>query len=120
MKISTLKSSNVKPNVISHCDPLLGDEILRVQDTGEIALLNTLKSQRGNQGSADTASVLGSQDLDRILLVRILLLGPIQDLAQGRGTTSLEVGILVEDGSVGADMAGVVTRLLADSGNATC
>lgn len=84
----------------------------------QITLLNTLESQRGNQGGTDTASVLGSQDLDGVLLVGIRLLGPVQDLAQGRRATSLEVGVLVEYGAVGTDMARAVALLLADGGDA--
>lgn len=94
------------------------DKVLRVQDTGQVSLLDTLQGQCGNQRCTYTRSVLGGQDLDRVLVVLIGLGGPIKDLTQGRGATTLEVRVLVKDGAVGADVRCLEALLLADSGNA--
>jgi hypothetical protein len=91
--------------------------ILWVQDTVQVALLNTLESKRGDQGGTDAAPVLGSQDLDGVLLDGVLLLRPVQDFAQGLCAAGLEVGVLVENRSVGTDVAGSVALLLADGGD---
>lgn len=93
-------------------------EVLRVQNARQVTLLNPLQRKRRNQRGAHTAAVLGGQDLDRVLLGRVALLGPVEDLAQGFRAAGLEVRILVEDGAVGADVAGLVTLLLADGGDA--
>jgi hypothetical protein len=83
-----------------------------------IPLLYPLQRQRRNQRCPNTRSIFCSQDLNRVLLAG-LLVGPVQDLAERNGPALLEVRVLVEDGSVGANVAGLVTFLLADGGNAT-
>lgn len=89
-------------------------EVLRVQDTRQVTLLDALQRQRRDQRGPDTAAVLGGQDLDRVLLGLVLLLRPVEDLAQGLRPAGLEVRVLVEDGPVGAHVAALVALLLAD------
>lgn len=89
-----------------------------MQDARQVALLDTLEGEGGDQSGADTAAVLGGEDLDGVLLLGVLLLGPVENLAQGLGAAGLEVGVLVEDGAVGADVAALVALLLADGGDA--
>lgn len=93
-------------------------EVLGVQHTRAVTRLDPLQRQRCNQRSTNTATVLGSQDLHGILLLATRgLLRPVEDLTQGLGTALLEVGVLVEDGAVGADVARLVALLLADGGD---
>lgn len=94
-------------------------EVLGMKDTRHVALIDALKRQGGNQGGADTATVLGSQDFNGILFLLVGLLGPVENLSQSLGTTLLEVGVLVEHGTVSTDVARLVLLLLADSSNAT-
>lgn len=83
-----------------------------------IPLLDPLQRQRGNQRRADAAPVLGRQDLDRVLLLGVRLVGPVENLAQRGGAARLEVRVLVEDGAVGAHVARRVALLAADGGDA--
>jgi len=83
-------------------------------DPSQISLLHPLQGQGSYESSAYTRPILRSQDLNGILLLRILLLGPVQNLPQGQSSAGLEVGVLVKDGSIGADVAGLVAFLLAD------
>lgn len=93
-------------------------EVLGVKDTGQVPGLDTLEGQGGDERCADTAAVLGSQDLDRVLLLGVLLLGPVEDLAEGLRAARLEVRVFVKDRPVGADVAGGVVLLLADGRDA--
>lgn len=89
-------------------------EVLRVLNTSQVALANTVQSQCSNERSTHTRTILSSQDLNRILFLGVLLVGPVQDLAQGNCTSLLEVGVFVENRSIGSDVAGLVTLLLCD------
>ena len=89
---------------------------LRIPNTSMIAILNTLQRQGSNECGTHTATVLSGTDLNWVLPD---LLAPTEDLAQGLGTTSFEVRVLVEDGAVSANVAGFPALLLADGGNAT-
>lgn len=82
------------------------------------ALLDAFQSQRGNQGGTHTTAVLSSQDLDGILLLRVLLLGPVENLTERLGTAGLEVRVFVKHGPVGAHMARLVSLLDADGSDA--
>ena len=93
-------------------------EILRVQNTRQVAFLDSLQREGGNQRRADTASVLSRQDLDGVFLLGVLPFRPVEDLAQSLGAAGLEVRVLVEDGAVGAHVAALVPLLLADGGDA--
>jgi hypothetical protein len=89
-------------------------EILRVQDTSKVALVDPLQGQRSDQGGTDTRTVFGGEDLNRVFLGLAGLGGPVEDLAEGLRATGLEVRVLVEDGAVSADVAGLVVLLFAD------
>lgn len=91
-----------------------------MKDAGHVALIETLKRQGCNESCAHTATVLGCQNLNRILLPGILLLRPVKNLSERHGATSLEVGILVEDGTVSTNVASLVALLLANGGHTTC
>lgn len=93
--------------------------VLEAQDTGLVASLDALERQRGNQSRTNAAAVFGGENLDRVLVLGVLLLGPVENLTQSLGTAGLEVGVLVEDGTVGADVAIIVVLLLADGSNTT-
>merc|ERR1712093_622698 len=77
-------------------------EILRVQNTRHIALLNPLQRQSSNQRRTNTRSILCSQNL-----------------AQRNSTASLEMRVLVEDRSVCSDVASLVVFLERDGGHTT-
>jgi hypothetical protein len=94
-------------------------EVLRVQNTGKIALSDSLERQGGNQRSTDTASIFSSQNLHRIFLFRIGLGRPIKDLTESLGATRFEMRILVENGTVGANVARLQVLLGADGGDTT-
>lgn len=51
--------------------------VLRMLDPSQVSLLHSLQRQRSNKSRADTRPILRSQDLNRILLFRTLLLGPV-------------------------------------------
>ena len=79
----------------------LGDGLehtLRVTDTGGVALLDTLESEGGDEGSADTGAILCGHDLDRVVaLAESLAIAaalPVEDLLERLSTTGLEVGVL--------------------------
>jgi hypothetical protein len=79
----------------------LGDGLehtLGVADTGSVALLDTLESESGDEGGADTGTVLGGHDLDRVVaLAESLAVAaalPVEDLLECLSTTGLEVGVL--------------------------
>lgn len=90
-----------------------------MQDTGQITSLGSLESQSSNESSSNTATILSRQDLYRVFILRVGLLRPVEDFSQGLCATSLEVRILVEDGSVSTDMAGFIVLLLANGCDAT-
>jgi hypothetical protein len=90
-----------------------------MKDTSHVTLVDSLKRQGGNQGGADTATILSSKDFNRVLVLLVGLLGPVENLPQSLGTTLLEVGVLVEYGTVSTDMARLVVFLLANSSNTT-
>lgn len=94
-------------------------EVLRAQDTSEVALVDPLQGQRSDQGCTDTRTVFGSEDLNGVLLVLAGFGGPVEDLAESHRATGLEVRVLVEDGAVSANVAGLVALLLADSSDTT-
>lgn len=85
-----------------------------MQNTGQIASLGSLEGQSGNESSPNTATILGRQDLYRVFILGVGLLRPVEDLTQGLRATSFEVGILVEDRTVGTNVAGFVVLLLAN------
>lgn len=85
-----------------------------MQDSSDIALVDPLQGQRGDQRGTNTGTVFGSEDLNGVLVVLVSLGGPVEDLAEGLRATGLEVGVLVKDGAVSADVAGLVALLLAD------
>jgi hypothetical protein len=88
-----------------------------MQHTRKVASLDSLQSQSGNQSSAYTATVFSGQDLNGILLLGVRLGRPVEDFAKGLGATGLEVRILVEDGTIRANMAGLVVLLRANGCN---
>lgn len=90
-----------------------------MQDTGLVASQDALERQRGNQSSTNTAAIFGGENLDGILVLGVLLLRPVENLTQSLGTAGLEVRVLVEDGTIGADVAVMVVLLLADGSNTT-
>ena len=92
---------------------------LGISDTCKVALLDSLQRQRGDQCSSDTGTILSGGDFDRVVFLSALLLGPIEDLTEGNSTSGLEVGVLVEYGTVGTNVSSLVTLLLTDSGNTT-
>jgi protein arginine N-methyltransferase 2 len=94
-------------------------EMLRVQDAVKVPLVDSLQCESRDQCSADAAPVLCRKDLNRILIFRVCLLGPVENLAKRLGAACFEVRILVEDGAVSAHVARFVALLLANSRNAT-
>jgi len=60
--------------------------------------LDTLESKGGDEGSANTGSILGGQDLDRVVALaeRLAIAAslPVKDLLERLSTTGLEVGVL--------------------------
>lgn len=102
--------------------PALGGslhKVLRMQNTSHVALLDSLQSQRSNQCSTNTRTVLGSQDLNGVLIALVGLGGPIEDLTQGLGAAGLEVRVFVENGAVSANVGGLNILLLADGCDTT-
>lgn len=94
-------------------------EVLWVKDTSDLALLHSLECQRGDQCSTNTASVLCREDLHRVLLLGALLGRPVENLTERLCASGLEVRILVEDGSIGTDVALLHALLGADRGDTT-
>lgn len=92
--------------------------VFQVQDTCLVASLDTLKRKGSNQSSTNTAAILGGENLNGVLVLSVLLLGPIQNLSEGLGTAGLEVRVFVEDGAVGTNVATSVVLLLANGSNA--
>jgi hypothetical protein len=88
--------------------------VLRVEHPGFVSGIDSLERQGGDKGGANAATVFGGKNFDGVLLTGVLLFGPVEDLFQGLGTPCLEMGVLVKDGSVGADMAPLIALLLAD------
>lgn len=88
-----------------------------MEDTRQVALVDSLEGQGGDQGGADTATIFGGKDLDGVLGPLVRLLGPVENLPQSLGASLLEEGVLVEDRSIRTDMACLVVLLLADSSN---
>jgi hypothetical protein len=79
----------------------LGDGIehtLGVADAGDVALLDALESEGGDEGRTDTGAVLGGHDLDGVVaLAESLAVAaglPVEDLLECLRTTGLEVGVL--------------------------
>lgn len=85
-----------------------------MQDTRQVASLGSLESQSSNESSSNAATVLGRQDLYRVFILGVSLLRPVEDFSQSLCATSLEVRILVEDGSVSTNVAGFKLLLLAN------
>ena len=71
---------------------------LGVADTGNVALLDTLESESGDEGCADTGTVFGGHDLDGVVALaeRLAVAAalPVEDLLELLSTTGLEVGVL--------------------------
>jgi len=88
--------------------------VARVPDTDQVALLDAVERQGGDERGADAGAVLGGQDDHLVLLVG----GPVEDLAQGLRAARLEVRVLGEDGAVRADVAPLDVLLLADGRDA--
>ena len=93
--------------------------VLGMLDPSQIPLLNSLKRQRSYESCTYTRPILCRQDLNGVLLLRRLLLRPVQDLPQGNSTTGFEMRVLVEDRSVSTDVACLIAFLLAYCSNAT-
>lgn len=91
--------------------------VFRMLNPRHIPLLNPLQRQRRNKRGPNTTPILRRQNFNRVLLTR-LLLRPVQNLSQSNSTALLEVRVFVEDGTVGANVAGFVTFLFADRGDA--
>ena len=89
-------------------------------NTSHVALLHTFQSKSSNQSSTNTRTIFGCQYLNWVFLLGVLLLRPIQDLAQRNGTSLLEVGVFVEDGAVGTYVASLVVLLLGNCCDTTC
>lgn len=90
---------------------------LGILDTSKLTLLDSLKRESGNQSGTNTATVLGSHDLNRVGVALALLLGPVQHLAKGLSAAGLEVGVLVKHRAVGTNVSSLVALLLANSGD---
>jgi hypothetical protein len=89
-------------------------EIFRVLNARQISFLGSLKGQRRNECGTDTRTILSRQDFNWVRLFRILLRRPVQYLTQSLGTASLEVRVLVEDRSVGPNVARLVAFLCSN------
>lgn len=87
---------------------------LRIPDTRPVSLPNPLQCQRGNQRRPNTAPILCRPYINEVLLVA----RPVQNLPQRNRAPRFEVRVLVEDGAVGADVAGPDVLLLADGSGA--
>jgi hypothetical protein len=92
-------SQRLVPGIL--CLVGLGDGIehtLGVADAGDVALLDALESEGGDEGRADTGAVLGGHDLDGVVaLAESLAVAaglPVEDLLECLRTTGLEVGVL--------------------------
>lgn len=94
-------------------------EVLWVQNTRHVTSVDPLESQSSNQGGTDTATILGSEDLNRVIVVGVGLLRPVENLAQGHSATGLEVRVFVKHRPVGSNVAILVSLLLADGSNTT-
>lgn len=74
------------------------EHALGVADTLVVALLDTLEGEGGDEGGADTGTVLSGEDLDGVVALaeRLAVAAslPVKDLLEGLSTTSLEVGVL--------------------------
>ena len=88
-----------------------------MQNAVHVSLIDPFHRQGSDKGSTNTTSVLSSQNLDRIILLGVRLLGPVEDLTKCLCTASLEVGVLVENGSISTNVALLVALLLADGSN---
>jgi hypothetical protein len=95
-------------------------EILGVQDTGHVAFLDSLESKGGNEGGTNTATVFGSENLDRIFFLGVRFCRPVKNLPQGHSTTSLEMGVFVKHRTICTHVARLVSLLLAYSSHAAC
>jgi len=91
-----------------------------MKDAMHVARLDTLQCQGSNERGAHTTSIFSSKDLNGILLPGICLLRPVQNLTQSLSTTSLEMGVLIEDGAVSSHMTCVITLFFANSCNTAC
>ena len=74
------------------------EHALGVTNTSDLALLNTLEGESGDEGSTDTGTVLSGEDLDRVVALTeslaIAAAVPVEDLLERLRTTGLEVGVL--------------------------
>jgi hypothetical protein len=98
-------TSSLPPTPLQHC--------LGIPNPRILPLPHPLQRQRRNQRRPHPTPILRGQNLNRILPPR-----PVQNLPQRDGAARLEVRVLVEDGAVGADVAGFPALLLADGGDA--
>lgn len=94
-------------------------EIFGVQNTSKVTLLHSLQRKSGNNSSADTASIFGGEDLDRVFFSRVFLSRPVENLSESLCASCLEMRVFVEYGAVGAHVAGLKVLLDADSSNST-
>lgn len=85
-----------------------------MKDARQVALLHTLERECGNQSSAYATTVFGRQNLNRVLGRGVGLLGPVENLLESLRSTRLEVRVLVEDGAIGTNVAGLDVLLLAN------
>lgn len=79
----------------------LGDGLehtLGVADASGVAILDALESESGDEGGANTGTVLGGHDLDGVVALaeRLAVAAalPVEDLLERLSTTGLEVGVL--------------------------
>jgi hypothetical protein len=96
-------SINSTPVASILCLASLGDGIehtLGVANAGDIALLDALESEGGDEGRTNTGAVLGGHDLDRVVALAerlaVATALPVEDLLERLSTTGLEVGVLKE------------------------
>ena len=80
----------------------------------QIPLLNPLNSQRRNKRRSNTTPILRRPNINWIPLA----LRPIQDLTQSLRASNFEMWVFIEDGTIGANVAGFDILFLADCGDA--
>ncbi|PKS12041.1 hypothetical protein jhhlp_001337 [Lomentospora prolificans] len=90
-----------------------------LDNTRRVSSPDTFVCQRGDKGGTDATSILSSKDFDGVLCLRVSFLRPTKDLAHGISLPLLEVRILLENRTIGPDMALIPALLLANSGKST-
>lgn len=93
------------PRRLDHASCLF--EVFWVEDSSNITLLHSLEGERGNNGSTNTTSVFGSQDLYWVFLFEALLSRPVKNLSKCLCAARLEVWVLVEHGAISTHVAGL-------------